>query len=152
MLKKHIEEYFVKTIKDKNSVALLFSGGTDSLTCLFSLLNLNIKPTLYSFHLEDIIHKDIEVSKKVANHFNLKHVIIPIKRDVSQLKKDIIYLCQEMKLNRKTNVQCTYPFLLYWVKEDDDFPLDGNFKESECFETLELAINECKRRGESVKK
>lgn len=111
MLRIHLEEYLKNSITDKNSVALLFSGGTDSLTCLFAMLNIGIKPTLYSFHMKNTIHKDIEVSMKVAKHLNLNHEIISINEDVKQLENDVTFLCKVMKLNRKTNVQCTYPFL-----------------------------------------
>lgn len=125
MLNNLIKEYFKQNINSNNQVALLFSGGTDSLTCLFSLLELNIKPTLYTFHLEDIIHKDVEISKKVANHFKLKHVIIEIPRNIEQLKKDVIYLTQELNLTRKTNIQCTYPFLYTIPKVEENIIASG---------------------------
>src|SRR5690606_17923619 len=96
---------------DCDDVALLFSGGTDSLTCLFSLLDLNIKPTLYSFHLEEVIHKDIDVSKIVSKYYNLKHEIIEIKKDINQLKEDVKYIVNTFNVTRKTNVQCIYPFV-----------------------------------------
>jgi asparagine synthetase B (glutamine-hydrolysing) len=108
-------------ITDRNSVALLFSGGTDSLTCLFSLLELGIKPILYSFHLENTIHKDIEVSEQVADFYQLPHNIVKIKEDIEQLQKDVCYLIKEYQISRKTNVQCTYPFLhvLPHIKENN---------------------------------
>lgn len=119
MLNSLMINYFNENIDD-NGVALLFSGGTDSLTCLFSLLEVNIRPTLYSFHLEGVVHKDIEVSKKVAMYFDLPHVIVEIPKNTEQLKSDVIYLTQKMSLNRKSNIQCTYPFLhmMSYIKED----------------------------------
>lgn len=110
-LKKIINNIFEKTIEDKSNVALLFSGGTDSLTCLFSLMEIGIKPTLYSFHLEHTVHKDIEISKQVAEYYNLPHKIVEIKRNLIQLKNDVKYLVRTFNITRKTNVQCTYPFL-----------------------------------------
>ena len=110
-LKTKINDYFTREIENKNDVALLFSGGTDSLTCLFSLLEIGITPTLYSFHLEGVVHKDIEVSRQVADYYNLKHNIIEIKRDIEQLKQDVIYIVKTFDVTRKTNVQCTYPFV-----------------------------------------
>lgn len=110
-LKILINKHFTDRIIDKTDVALLFSGGTDSLTCLFSLLDLGIRPTLYSFHLENVIHKDIEVSKLVAEYYELPHNIIVIDRNIERLKHDVKYLVETFKITRKTNVQCTYPFL-----------------------------------------
>lgn len=119
-LRELIKQHFQKEIQNMNDVALLFSGGTDSLTCLFSLLDMGIKPKLYSFHLEGVIHKDIEVSQKVAQYYyDLDHVIIEIKKDIDQLQKDVKYIIKTFNVTRKTNVQCTYPFLyvLPYIKE-----------------------------------
>ena len=62
-----------REINDEN-VAIFFSGGTDSLTCLFCCLELNIKPKLYTFHLEDYISEDVKTSKKVARY--LRKILI----------------------------------------------------------------------------
>ena len=45
-------------IKNEKSIAIFFSGGTDSLTCLFTCLELGLKPILYTFHLENYISED----------------------------------------------------------------------------------------------
>lgn len=124
-LRELINYHLFDKITDKYSVAVLFSGGTDSLTCLFSLLELGIKPTLYSFHLENTVHKDIEISKQVAEFYDLKHVIIEIERNINQLQKDVTYLIQTFKISRKTNVQCTYPFLHVIPKIKEKFVVSG---------------------------
>jgi asparagine synthetase B (glutamine-hydrolysing) len=124
-LRELINYHLFDKITDKSSVAVLFSGGTDSLTCLFSLLDLNIRPTLYSFHLENTIHKDIEISKQVAEFYSLDHEIIEIKRDLNQLQKDVRYLVETFKITRKTNVQCTYPFLHVLPHIKEKFVVSG---------------------------
>lgn len=100
-----------KGLTGSNDVALLFSGGTDSLTCLFALMDLGIKPHLYSFHLQEVIHQDIMVSKRVAEHYNLRQTIVEIPRNKNQLIQDVKYLIETFDIFLKTNVQCTYPFL-----------------------------------------
>lgn len=124
-LRSLINNHFNEKIKDKSSVAVLFSGGTDSLTCLFSLMDLGIKPTLYSFHLENIIHKDIEISKQVADFYNLHHEIIEIDKDIDQLKADVKYLVETFNITRKTNVQCTYPFLHVLPRVKEKYVISG---------------------------
>jgi len=57
-------------------VALLFSGGTDSLTVLWSLLDLGIKVTCYTFHLSYFISRDVLASKKACNYWKVPLVII----------------------------------------------------------------------------
>lgn len=124
-LRKLINEHLDKNIIDKSSVALLFSGGTDSLTCLFSLMDLGIRPTLYSFHMEGVIHKDIEISKQVSEHYQLNHKIIEIKRDINQLIEDVKFIISYFKVTRKTNIQCTYPFLHVLPEVKEKFVVSG---------------------------
>jgi len=118
-LKKLITRYLQNNIGESKDVALMFSGGTDSLTCLFSLLDIGIKPTLYTFYLEGEPNKDLEISKEVANYYNLHQKVIEIKKDTSQLKQDVKYIIEKLNIDRKTNVQCAHPFLKVapYVKE-----------------------------------
>ena len=83
-------------INDEN-VAICFSGGTDSLTCLFCCLELNIKPKLYTFHLEDYVSEDVKISKKVAEYFRLDIQIVPIKKNKNRLVSDIKDLIDKIK-------------------------------------------------------
>lgn len=110
-------EALQKSIQDgignNKRIALLFSGGTDSLTCLFALMDLGIHPVLYSFHLQGIIHQDIHVSRKVAQFYNLRHILIEIPKDRERLIRDVVHLIRTYRIYRKTNIQCTYPF--YYV-------------------------------------
>jgi asparagine synthetase B (glutamine-hydrolysing) len=110
-LKSKIQHVLRREIYDVNDVGLLFSGGTDSLTCLFSLLDMGISPTLYTFHLEGNIHLDVIVSKKVAEYYGLRHVIITIPDDINRLQDDVKFIVKELPVDRKTNIQCVFPFL-----------------------------------------
>lgn len=98
-------------IGENEDTALLFSGGVDSITCLFALLEKGITPTLYTFHLDGVYSKDLEVSARIASHYKLPHKIITIAQDVEALQKDVTFIVKELPVDRKTNVQCTYPFL-----------------------------------------
>lgn len=98
-------------IENKNDVALLFSGGTDSLTCLYSLFDRGIRPTLYTFYMEGVPSMDLDVSKKVAEHYDLSHKIVPIPQNVDALQRDVLYIVNNLPVDRKTNIQCVYPFL-----------------------------------------
>lgn len=103
--------------KYKNeNVALLFSGGMDSLSLLLSCLEIGIKPRLYSFRLQNVISDDIVASRKIAKLYNLELVEVEIEQDVDKLISDITYIIKKYKVKKKTQIQCIQPFL-YLVKE-----------------------------------
>lgn len=98
-------------VNESKDVALLFSGGTDSLSVLFTLLDLGIKPTLYTFRLNEYLSNDYLVAEKVAKHYNLKFKGLVIPYDKQQIKSDIFYLIKKFKTKRKTIIECSYPFI-----------------------------------------
>ena len=67
IINKQLEQY-----KNKK-VALLFSGGLDSLSLMISCLDVGIKPTLYSFKLEGIESDDIKASRRIKMIFILQN-------------------------------------------------------------------------------
>lgn len=100
-----------KKVGNEKDISLLFSGGTDSLTCLFSCFELDIKPTLHTFYLENHISEDYIFSKKIAEKYNLKLIPTIIKQDKSQLCFDIFNLIQTYGIYNKIRIQIIYPFL-----------------------------------------
>lgn len=99
------------------TVALLFSGGTDSLTVLWTLLDLGAKVTCYTFYLSYFLSNDARASKAACNHWKVPQVIIhEDNRDKLTQLKDVI---QIIKSPRKTHVEVMYGyyFLMQAVKE-----------------------------------
>lgn len=92
-------------------VALLFSGGTDSLTVLWSLLDCGVTPHCYSFRLERVISEDSKAARKAADLFNapLTEIVIP-HQEPDALVPDLQQLVQEIGSPRKTHVECAFPF------------------------------------------
>lgn len=111
MLRNIINEYLVKNIDNKNDVALLFSGGMDSLSILLSCLDVDIKPHLYTFYLDNHISEDIIRSREIAKIFDLKLTEIKITtRDIS-LTEDIKFIIKRFKTSKNTAIQCIHPFI-----------------------------------------
>lgn len=111
MLKNLINEYLAKTIKDKQDVSLLFSGGLDSLSILLSCLEIGITPVLYSFYLQSYESEDIQACRKIAKIYNLElNEIVINDTDINKLIEDIYNIIKKFKVYRKTMVQCIYPF------------------------------------------
>lgn len=125
MLRNKINHFLSEVIPKESKVALLFSGGLDSQTCLYSLLDIGITPKLYTFHLDGENNKDLIESLRIARELNLEIETITIKKNISDLISDIKYITQELGYDRKTNVQCTYPFLHVLPKISEEIIISG---------------------------
>lgn len=105
-------------------VALLFSGGTDSLTILWTLLDLGVKVTCYTFRLEHIISIDSRVAQKAARHWGAPLVeVIPAHQEPEALAKDIVQVIHIIGSTRKTHVEVMWGYwhLLAQVEEEAVF-------------------------------
>lgn len=126
MLRRYINNHLQSKIKNKNEVSILFSGGLDSLSILFSCLDLKIEPHLYTFYLKNYESEDILTSRKIANIYNLQLTEVIIDdEDINKLIKDVKYIIQNFKIYKKTHVQCVYPFLYIIPKIKEKYVLSG---------------------------
>lgn len=126
MIRNFIDEELENVIANKNDVALLFSGGSDSLSVLLSCLNVGIKPILYSFYLKNYESDDIKMCRKIASIYNLTlNEIVINDEDISQLIKDVEYIIKTFKVYKKTQVQCIYPFIYVVPKIKEKYVLSG---------------------------
>ena len=108
MLKKLLKQYIVDNVPQEE-VAILFSGGLDSLSILLSLLDLGYKPTLYTFYLEGLISKDLELSRRISQHYNVPLVEVEIKRDIELMVSQSKALIKKYGLTKKTQIQVMHP-------------------------------------------
>ena len=107
ILKKIIKSD-LEQIEEKN-VALLFSGGIDSLFLLFSLLELGKNVICYTFCLEGIESSDLYYSKEAAEVFDVPHKTVTLPTDINLLVKEVKEIIVEFGLVKKTEVECTWP-------------------------------------------
>jgi asparagine synthetase B (glutamine-hydrolysing) len=116
-----LKPLFLKSLKDtignENRVAVSISGGKDSMTILFGLLELGVTPIGYCFHVEGVESTDFKVAKKICHDLGVEFVecIIPKQVNIKYIE-DLIF-----KYNRrtKTEVECHYPYFYVFplVKE-----------------------------------
>jgi asparagine synthetase B (glutamine-hydrolysing) len=112
MLRGLINKSLEESMKDKDSVAILFSGGLDSLSILLSCLDIGVTPTLYTFYLDSYESEDIQSSRRVANIFGLKLVEVRIdSSDIQTLITDVHTIIKRFGVYKKTAVQCIHPIL-----------------------------------------
>lgn len=125
MLRKLINTYLEDNIKDRNDVALLFSGGSDSLSILLSCLDLGVKPVLYNFRLSNYESEDNKYSKIISNTYNLKLNEIILDVDIIDLVSDIKNIMKLFDVKKKTQIQCVHPFLYVIPKIEQNIILTG---------------------------
>jgi len=120
MIRQLINSFINEKIEDKNDVAILFSGGLDSLSILYSCLDLSIQPILYTFYLDSYVSEDIISSRRIATNLDLKlNEIVISTKNVDDLIHDVKYVIKKYNVFLKTQVQCIYPFLyvIPYIKE-----------------------------------
>ena len=102
---------------DDEPVALLFSGGTDSLSVLWTLLDLGAAVTCYTFRLRAVESNDVRASALACAHWSVPHVIVTEgEGDVAQ---DVARVVRIIGSARKTHVEVMYAYwhLLQAIKE-----------------------------------
>lgn len=116
-----LRELLINSVEDitgnYDEVALSLSGGIDSSTILFSLLELGKKVNCYTFYLEDVISNDLKASRKLCEKYNLNLVEIEVSK--SNIKNDFITLAKfgcNKKVLFETKIHLLY--LMREVKED----------------------------------
>jgi len=82
-------EQSIKRSSQNTSVAILLSGGADSISVAFAAMNLGKNINAYSFHLDTHLSYDFKKAKEVSDKFGWKfsEITIPTKRLFSDFKK-----------------------------------------------------------------
>lgn len=88
-------------------VALSLSGGTDSLCLLFTLLELKVRPTCYTYRVGDILTEDLKRAMYITAHYNLPLFVASIPDDLTQLLADVRVLVQR-GYRGKVGIQCMH--------------------------------------------
>lgn len=113
----------LKSLKEKlngsKDVAILYSGGFESFSCLCLCLELGIKPHLYTFYLDGVESHDIKKARSDSKVFGVPLTEVVIPNELCRLRADVFWLIDILGTTRKTVVQCAHP-LLYMLPEIDE--------------------------------
>lgn len=106
-----------------DEVAILFSGGIDSLTCAFAAERLGKKIHCYTFYVDGEYTPDSTAAIKIAKQFDWPLTLIDVP--VDNIKEDFLKLIHEYNCFKKTQVECTYPFLYIFPEIKERCVLSG---------------------------
>lgn len=108
---------------NEKEVAVLLSGGVDSLTLCFSLEHLGFKVIAYSFKIKDIPSNDAKSAESACSTMGWKFNLIEIP--THDLEKEFIELSDIWKCQKKTQFECTWPFLYIFPKIKEKYVMCG---------------------------
>jgi|TARA_R100000655_G_scaffold71676_2_gene110096 asparagine synthetase B (glutamine-hydrolysing) len=122
MIDKILENHIKQTTKNYDEVALLLSGGVDSMSVGFSAHRLQKKVTAYSFKTDLYDSYDYNKAEETAEIMGWGFVGITIPTE--DIKDDFFRLL-DMGCSKKTQFECTYPFLYIYPFIQEKIVLSG---------------------------
>lgn len=116
-LRTILAEVVASQVPADEPVALLFSGGTDSLTILWTLLDLNVPVHCYTFRLSYYESTDAKASAAACRYWNVPRTVVT--EGTGPVLDHLRQLIPAIRSARKTHVEVMYGYwwLLQAVKE-----------------------------------
>ncbi|KAA0573388.1 asparagine synthase-related protein [Azospirillum sp. Sh1] len=113
--------------EDPNRTAeLALSGGIDSATLLFAMLESGRRPTCFTFYIDKSPSEDLIASRALCQHFGLTLREVAIPWDMDQLVRDLRRIIPAAHNPRKpTIVQCMHPWLYLYPAMQSDLAFCG---------------------------
>ena len=105
------------------TVAVLMSGGTDSLTVAAAAHRLNKKLNCYTFRVDGKDSDDSIYAEKACKHFGCNFKLIDVP--VNNIENDFFTLIKKYECKKKTHVECTFPFLYVYPHIKEKYILTG---------------------------
>ena len=121
-----IDKLLIEQIEEQTSdkeVAVLLSGGVDSLSTAFCAQRMGKKITAYTFHLAGNQSYDAKKAAEVAKQFGWDIHVIEVPID--NLQDDFMRLVKEVRCKKKTHFECCFPFLYVYPEIKENVVLSG---------------------------
>ena len=121
MIKKLLENHIKHNVPDE-SVALLLSGGVDSITAGLSAHNVGKQVHAYSFFLDGDVSYDFLRATEVAYKMSWKFtpVVVPKTNLIRDWHKLV-----ELRCRKKTHFECVFPFLYVYPEIKEKYVVTG---------------------------
>lgn len=101
-----LREVVAGQLDGREQVALLFSGGTDSLTVLWTLLDLGADVSCHVFRLRSVRSADSKVARIAADAWNVPlAVVVPPEQSLTRLARNVGQVVRLIGSSRKTHVE-----------------------------------------------
>lgn len=114
---------YIDSESNEDHVAVLLSAGTDSITCALAAHRLGKKVTGYSMYLDGKQTTDSLGAAEIAKHFGWDFVAIDVP--VDNIEEDFFKLLNDYDCKKKTQLECTFPFLYVYPQIKEKEVLSG---------------------------
>ena len=121
--RKLLNEIVAEDSGDEKEVALLFSGGVDSTSLGFAAQDIGRKVICYTFQMGEMRSHDSAAAKKIAAAMGWEWNLVKVP--VDRIEEDAIKLATILKCKKKTQFECTLPFLYVIPKIKEKVVLSG---------------------------
>ena len=121
-----IDKIITKVVEEQipeDNVAVLLSGGVDSQSVAFAAHRLGKNITAYTMYVDGNPSKDAQHAISVAEHFGWGLDVIDVPIDL--LVEDFKQLVKKYDCKKKTQVECTWPFLYVYPRILEKVVLSG---------------------------
>ena len=121
MIRKLLEDYIKNNVPD-NEVAVLLSGGVDSISVGLAAHHVGKKVHAYSFHLVGEESYDFKKARDVSDKMQWEFSGVQVPTD--NLVEDWHRLVK-LKCQKKTHFECVFPFLYIYPQIEETYVLTG---------------------------
>ena len=121
MIKKLLKNHIIKNVPD-NKVAILLSGGLDSISVGLAASNAGKTVHAYSFHLDTHKSYDFLKAEEVSNLLGWKFtgIVVPTTKLVDDWHRLVKHGCR-----KKTHFETVFPFLYVYPEIVEKYVLSG---------------------------
>jgi len=123
-------QWRIETLDPDRKAELMLSGGVDSATVLFTMLESGRRPHCLTFQVGERESNDVRVAAAMCRCFKLEHTIVKIPQSEWELFRDVSEVISRVDWTttnriKKTIVQCVHPFLYLYPAMKGNLALCG---------------------------
>ena len=120
IMKNVVTERFVGT---ESKVAVLMSGGIDSMTCAFAAEDAGKQVVCYTFQVGEWESKDSVTSQRYCEKLGWDFHLVKIPPE--NIERDFLKLADHYRCKSKVQFECTYPFMYLFDRVEERNVITG---------------------------
>ena len=126
-LREALADIAAEHVEPGDTVAVLLSGGADSLSVAFSIEDAGGRVLPFTFRVEGREDsEDLRAARMASDALGWDLVEVDVPADLETIRRDFVSLVRDFGCRKKTQVECAWPFL-YVAPAISDFGITTTF-------------------------